>query len=100
MWQALLINSEIVAWVSARAYLLAAFFVLLSALLAHRFLEEKDATTFAGYVLGAVCALLWHEVGILALATNTSADRRSRCLLAWRGYAPAVAPRNLSSRDE
>jgi hypothetical protein len=58
MWQALLINSEIVAWVSARAYLLAAFFVLLSALLAHRFLEEKDATTFAGYVLGAVCALL------------------------------------------
>ena len=29
MWQALLINSEIVAWVSARAYLLAAFFALL-----------------------------------------------------------------------
>ena len=67
MWQALPINSEIVAWVSARAYLLAAFFVLLSALLAHRFLEEKDAITFAGYVLSSVCALLCHEVGILAL---------------------------------
>ena len=67
MWKALPINSEIVAWISARAYLLAAFFVLLSALLAHRFLEKKDTITFAGCVLSAVCALLCHEAGILAL---------------------------------
>ena len=67
MWEALPINSEIVAWISARAYLLAAFFVLLSALLAHRFLEKKDAITFAAYMLSSICGLLCHEVGILAL---------------------------------
>ena len=67
MWEALPINSEIVAWISARAYLLAASFVLLSALLAHRFLQKENAITFAGYVVSAVCALLCHEAGILAL---------------------------------
>jgi protein O-mannosyl-transferase len=67
LWQALPINSEVVAWVSARAYLLAAFFVLLSALLAQRFLEKKTLFTFGTYALSAICALLCHEAGILVL---------------------------------
>jgi protein O-mannosyl-transferase len=67
LWEALPINSEAVAWISARAYLLAAFFVLLNALLAQRFLEKRDAFTFTGYALSAMCALLSHEAGIFVL---------------------------------
>src|SRR3984957_15747289 len=65
LWLVLPINSEVVAWVSARAYLLVALFVLLSALLAQRFLETKRAVALAGYALTALCALLCHEAGIL-----------------------------------
>ena len=67
LWEALPINSEAVAWISARAYLLAAFFVLLNALLAQRFLEKRDAFTFTAYALSAICALLSHEAGIFIL---------------------------------
>jgi tetratricopeptide (TPR) repeat protein len=65
LWLVLPINSEVVAWVSARAYLLVALFVLLSALLAQRFLEAKRVAFLAGYGLTALCALLCHEAGIL-----------------------------------
>jgi Tfp pilus assembly protein PilF len=65
VWLALPINSEVVAWISARAYLLVALFVLLSALLARLFLETKRAVALGGYALTALCALLCHEAGIL-----------------------------------
>ncbi len=67
LWEALPINSEAVAWISARAYLLTAFFVLLSALLAQRFLEKRGALAFTGYALSAICALLSHEAGIFVI---------------------------------
>jgi protein O-mannosyl-transferase len=67
IWLALPINSEAVAWIAARAYLLAAFFVLLSALLAQIFLEGKRAIAVGGYAFTALCALLCHEAGILVL---------------------------------
>ncbi len=67
VWLALPINSEAVAWIAARAYCLAAFFVLLSALLAERFLETGRAFLVSLYALAAVCALLSHEAGILVL---------------------------------
>jgi protein O-mannosyl-transferase len=41
LWLTLPINSEVVAWISARAYLLAALVLLLSALLAQFFLEAE-----------------------------------------------------------
>jgi Flp pilus assembly protein TadD len=62
---ALPINSEVVAWISARAYLLVALFALLSALFAESFLETKRTVTLGGYALTALCALLCHEAGIL-----------------------------------
>jgi Flp pilus assembly protein TadD len=65
LWLALPINSEVVAWISARAYLLVALFALLSALFAESFLETKRTVTLGGYALTTLCALLCHEAGIL-----------------------------------
>jgi protein O-mannosyl-transferase len=65
LWLALPINSEVVAWISARAYLLVALFALLSALFAESFLETTRTVTLGGYALTALCALLCHEAGIL-----------------------------------
>src|ERR1700722_11355906 len=67
VWLALPLNSEVVAWVSARAYLLAALFILLSALLAQLYLETKRTVALGAYALTALCALLCHEAGILVL---------------------------------
>jgi protein O-mannosyl-transferase len=67
VWLALPINSEAVAWISARAYSLAAFFALLSALFAERFLETRRTLLLVIYGLAALCALLSHEAGILVL---------------------------------
>jgi protein O-mannosyl-transferase len=68
LWLALPINSEVVSWIAARAYCLAAFFVLVSALLAERFLvETRHAFLVPLYALAVFCALLSHEAGILAL---------------------------------
>jgi hypothetical protein len=60
VWLTLPINSEVVAWVSARAYLLAALFVLVSALLAELFLERRRTIAVASYTLTALLALLSH----------------------------------------
>ena len=67
LWLALPINSEVVSWIAARAYCLAAFFVLVSALLAERFLETRRAFLVPLYALAVFCALLSHEAGILGL---------------------------------
>ncbi len=67
VWLALPINSEAVAWISARSYCLAAFFILLSALFAERFLETRRTSLLVIYGLAALCALLSHEAGILVL---------------------------------
>jgi protein O-mannosyl-transferase len=67
LWLALPINSEVVGWIAARAYCLAAFFLLVSALLAERFLETRQAFLVPVYALTVSCALLSHEAGILAL---------------------------------
>jgi protein O-mannosyl-transferase len=66
VWLALPINSEVVAWIAARAYCLAAFFILLSALAAVRFLETGRTFLVPVYALAVFCALLSHEAGILA----------------------------------
>jgi tetratricopeptide (TPR) repeat protein len=67
LWLALPINSEVVAWVSARSYLLATTCVLLSALLAQLFLETERKSAFGTYAFTALCGLLCHEAGILVL---------------------------------
>jgi protein O-mannosyl-transferase len=94
LWLVLPINSEVVAWVSARAYLLVALFVLLSALLAQRFLETKCAVALAGYALTALCALLCHEAGILVFPLTVLigyALDKYRTRSAWALYSVAAA---------
>jgi Flp pilus assembly protein TadD len=96
VWLALPINSEVVAWISARAYLLAALFVLLSALLAQLFLETKRTVALGGYALTALCALLCHEAGILVcpltvLIGYTLNKYCTRSALALYGAAAADA---------
>jgi protein O-mannosyl-transferase len=67
IWLALPINSEAVAWIAARAYCLAAFFMLVSALLAERFIATRRTLFLILYLLASLCALLSHEAGILVL---------------------------------
>jgi protein O-mannosyl-transferase len=94
LWLVLPINSEVVAWISARAYLLVALFVLLNALLAQRFLETKRTVILGGYALTALCALLSHEAGILVFPLTVligyAVDKyRTRSALALYGVAAA-----------
>lgn len=68
LWLALPINTEAVAWVSGRAYLLCAFFLLLALLCAERFVREgRSKLLLAGYFAASMAALLSHEQGALAL---------------------------------
>ncbi|HEY2039315.1 MAG TPA: tetratricopeptide repeat protein [Edaphobacter sp.] len=65
LWISLPINSEAVAWISARAYSLCFFFLLISLLATLRYLEGRSfLALFAGF-LTAVASLLSHESGIL-----------------------------------
>ena len=94
LWLALPINSEVVAWISARAYLLAALFLLLSGLLAQFFLETKRTIALVTYALTALSALLCHEVGILLLPLTflvAYAMKKPATRLALALYAAATA---------
>jgi protein O-mannosyl-transferase len=67
IWLGMPINSEVVAWVSGRAYLLCAFFLLLALLSSRKYLlEQKNA--FLAYVFAfSFAAFCCHECGILLL---------------------------------
>src|SRR5580698_6625689 len=67
VWLALPINSEVVAWISARAYLLAALFILAGAVLAQLYLEKQRPVFLVGYAFAALCAMFSYEGGILLL---------------------------------
>ncbi len=67
LWLSLPINSEAVAWISARAYLLCLFFLLLSLLATVRYLEGLGPINLVGAFTAAVAALLSHESGVLIL---------------------------------
>ena len=67
LWLTLPIHTEVVAWVSGRAYLLCTFFVLLCLLSAVTYAQRRG---FAGAWLcfgAAACALLSHELGAVIL---------------------------------
>jgi protein O-mannosyl-transferase len=94
---ALPINSEVVAWIASRAYCLAGFFILVSVLLAQRFLEAKQNRFLAFYTLTAFFALLAHEGGILVLpltiliaSTFSEPFRRMPVLLDLAGVGAAA----------
>lgn len=67
LWLSLPINSEAIAWISARAYPLCLFFLLLSLLATLRFLEGNRPLALIAALLTAIAALLSHESGILTL---------------------------------
>jgi protein O-mannosyl-transferase len=97
IWLALPINSEAVAWIASRAYCLAGFFILVSILLAQRFLEKPQNLVLALFTLAALCALLSHEGGILVLPLTilaasavTEPFRRPPVLLDLGAVAAAV----------
>ena len=65
LWISLPINSEAVAWISARAYPLCFFFLLLSLLATLRYLEGRRPLALLAAFITGVAALLSHESGIL-----------------------------------
>ena len=67
IWLSLPINSEVVAWISGRAYSLCSAFVLLSILAGLRYLRRGDWLSMSLYLLSATAAAMSHELGLLAL---------------------------------
>lgn len=67
LWLSLPINSEVVTWISARAYSLSGIFLLLSLLMALWHLRTSKPLPLLCYFIFSLCALLSHEQGILIL---------------------------------
>lgn len=67
LWLGLPINTEAVVWVSARAYLLSSFFLLLGLLFASFYLRSERRVTLACYFALSIGAILSHEQGFLLL---------------------------------
>jgi tetratricopeptide (TPR) repeat protein len=67
LWLSLPINSEAIAWISARAYPLCLFFLLVSLISGLRYLDKERPLSLLAAFLCAVAALLSHESGVLIL---------------------------------
>jgi protein O-mannosyl-transferase len=67
IWLAMPINSEVVAWVSGRAYLLCVFFLILALWSARTYLLEQRNTFLVCVFACSLAALCCHESGILIL---------------------------------
>ena len=67
LWISLPINSEAVAWISARAYPLCLFFLLLSLIAGLRYIDSRRPLALPAVFLCALAALFSHESGILVL---------------------------------
>jgi tetratricopeptide (TPR) repeat protein len=65
VWLGLPINSEAVAWISARAYLLSTAFLLLALLAALAYVRGKSWLTLSGFIVFALMADFSHEQGVL-----------------------------------
>jgi protein O-mannosyl-transferase len=67
LWLSLPVNTEVVAWVSGRAYALCTFFILLCLLSALAFLRRGGFVSALTCFVTATCAVLSHELGLLIL---------------------------------
>ena len=67
LWLSLPINTEAVAWVSGRSYLLCILFILLSLLSALSYMRQKNVLWIAASGVTAACAMLSHELGVVVL---------------------------------
>jgi Tfp pilus assembly protein PilF len=92
IWLGLPINSEAVAWVSGRAYLLCGLFLLLSLLAAQTYLRDGRRLALVGFIAGSLGALLSNEGGLLllplVLLLAYATDQMSRRL--WMGLMSAA----------
>ena len=92
IWLGLPINSEAVAWVSGRAYLLCGLFLLLSLLAAQTYLRDGRRLALVGFIAGSLGALLSNEGGLLLLPLvfllAYATDQMSRRL--WVGLVSAA----------
>lgn len=92
IWLGLPINSEAVAWVSGRAYLLCGLFLLLSLLAAQTYLRDGRRLALVGFIAGSFGALLSNEGGLLllplVLLLAYATDQMSRRL--WTGLVSAA----------
>lgn len=96
LWLGLPINTEAVAWISARGYLLCTFFVLLALLTADSYLRRgRSWLLLATYFAASFAALLSHEEGVLVLPLTLllayATDRLSRRLTGWLAAASVLA---------
>ena len=67
LWLGLPINSEAVAWVSGRAYLLSTLFILSGLLFAYLYLSDRKPVILACYFISSFAAVFSHEQGSLLL---------------------------------
>jgi protein O-mannosyl-transferase len=67
LWLGLPINSEVVAWVSGRAYSLMAIFLFLALLSSERYRRSRRILPLFSFSLAALAAILCHEEGVLVL---------------------------------
>lgn len=92
VWLGMPIDTEAVAWVSGRAYLLCGFFLLLGLWAADAYLRDGKRLALAGYFVASLAAVLSHEAGLLVLPLTVlmayATGRVSRRL--WRGVGAAV----------
>ncbi len=68
VWLGLPINSEAVAWISARAYLLSTAFLLLALLAALAYVSSKSWLSLSAFIAFALMADFSHEQGVLLVA--------------------------------
>jgi tetratricopeptide (TPR) repeat protein len=68
LWLGLPINSEAVAWISARAYLLSTAFILLALLAALSYVRSKNWLSLLTFTAFALMADFSHEQGVLLVA--------------------------------
>lgn len=68
VWLGLPINSEAVAWISARAYLLSTAFLLLALLSAVAYVRRKSWSSLSAFIAFALLADFSHEQGVLLVA--------------------------------
>jgi protein O-mannosyl-transferase len=67
VWLGMPINTEVVDWVSGRAYLLCGFFLLLGLWAADSYLRSGKWLALAGYFVASLTAVFSHEAGLLVL---------------------------------
>lgn len=89
LWLSLPINTEVVAWISARSYALCSLFIMICLLSALNHIRDGGFRWGLACFAAAVCAVLSHELGsvilpllfLLVLFTNLQKSKNSLAML-------------------